>query len=65
MVKVIFLKILLRMVTVTLDGGVLEGVVAVHKGMVAEGEEVLEDRTILLLVRLMLFLISDILISRT
>ena len=65
MVKVIFLKILLRMVTVTLAGVVLEGVVAVHKGMVAEGEEVLDARTTLLLVKLMLFRPSDTFLSRT
>ena len=64
MVKVIFLKILLRMVTVTLAGVVLERVVAVHKGMVAEGEEVLDARTILLLVKLMPFLLPDTFLSR-
>ena len=65
MVKVIFLKILLRMETVTLAGVVLERVVAVPKEMVAEGEEVLDARTILLLVKLMLFLQSDTFLSRT
>jgi hypothetical protein len=65
LVKVIFLKIILRMVTVTLAGVVLEGVVAVLKGMVADGEEVLHARTTLLLVKLMLFRPSDTFLSRT
>ena len=64
MVKVIFLKILLRMVAVTLAGVVLEGVVAVLKGMVAEGEEVLHARTTLLLVKPMLSQPLDTFLSR-
>ena len=64
MVKVIFLEILLRMVTVTLAAVVLVRVVVIPKEMVAVEEEVLGDRTILLLAKLMLFLTSVISISR-
>ena len=49
----------------TLAGVVLERVVAVAKGMVAEGEEVLDARTTLPLVKLMPFLLSDTFLSRT
>ena len=65
MIKVIFLEILLRMVTVTLAAVVLVRVVVIPKEMVAVEEEVLGDRTILLLAKLMLFLTSVISISRT
>ena len=65
MVKVIFLEILLRMVTVTLAAVVLVRVVVNPKEMVPEEEEVLGDRTILLLAKLMLFLIFVIFLSRT
>ena len=63
MVKVIFLEILLRMVTVTLSAVVLVRVVVIPKEMVAVEEKVLGDRIILLLA-MMLFLTSVISISR-
>jgi|TARA_B110000908_G_C9865671_1_gene276071 hypothetical protein len=63
--KVTFLGTLLRMATVTLAAVVLVGVVVNPKEMVPEEEEVLGDRTILLLAKLMLFLIFVIFLSRT
>lgn len=65
MAKVTFLGTLLRMATVTLAAVVLVGVVVNPKEMVPEEEEVLGDRTILLLAKLMLFLIFVIFLSRT
>ena len=64
MVKIIFLKILLRMVIVTLASVVLERVAAVAKGIVAKGEGVLDARTTLLLVKLIPFAIPDTVLSR-
>ena len=55
MVKVTFLEIPLRMVTVTLAAVVLVRVVVIPKEMVAVEEKVLGDRIILLLA-MMLFL---------
>ena len=65
MAKVTFLGTLLRMATVTLAAVVLVGVVVNPKEMVPEEEEILGDRTILLLAKLMLFLIFVIFLSRT
>ena len=65
MAKVTFLGTLLRMATVTLAAVVLVRVVVNPKEMVPEEEEVLGDRTILLLAKLMLFLIFVIFLSRT
>ena len=59
MVKIIFLKILLRMVIVTLASVVLERIAAVAKGMMAKGEGVLDGRTTLLLVKFVPFAKPD------
>ena len=64
MVKIIFLKILRRMVIVTLASVVLKRVAAVAKGIVAKGEGVLNVRTTLLLVKLIPFTIPDTVLSR-
>ena len=59
MVKIIFLKILLRMVIVTLASVVLERIAAVAKGMMAKGEGVLDGRTTLFLVKFVPFAKPD------
>ena len=64
LVKVTSQEIPLKMGTVTLAAVVLVRVVVIPKEMVAVEEEVLGDRTILLLAKLMLFLTSVISISK-